>query len=69
MYKLILINKLGKFLQSLTINTLQEAEKIGYNHTFLENYSINAIPIKNERLFTIWEITNNFNIMDVISLK
>ena len=57
-YKLILTRKDGRFSNSLTFDTLQEAEKFGYNHTNLENMFCNYIPVKNERLFRVYEIKN-----------
>ncbi len=65
-YKIILTRKDGRFAQSLTFNTLQEAESFGYNHTRLENMFGNYIPVKNERLFRVYEITKNFDIMDCV---
>jgi hypothetical protein len=65
-YKLIATRKDGRFAQSLTFDTLQEAEKFGHNHTNLENMFGNHIPEKNERLFRIYEMTKNFDIMECI---
>ena len=65
-YKLITTRKNGQFCQSLTFDTLKEAETFGYNHTKLEKYFINDIPVKNERLFRVYEITPKFNVMEVI---
>jgi len=45
-YKLITTRKDGRFSQSLTFDTIEEAERFGYNHTELENMFCNYIPIK-----------------------
>jgi hypothetical protein len=65
-YKLITTRKDGSFAQSYTFDTIQEAELSGYNHTKLETMFDNDIPVKNRRLFRVYEITPNFNIMEVI---
>jgi hypothetical protein len=65
-YKLIATRKDGRFAQSLTFDTLREAEEFGYNHTKLETMFGNYIPVKNERLFRVYEITDNFDIMACI---
>lgn len=65
-WKLITTRKDGRFSQSLTFDTLQEAESFGYNHTKLENMFGNYIPVKNERLFRVYEITKNFDITKVV---
>lgn len=65
-YIVITTRKDGRFSQSITFDTIQEAENFGYNHTKLENYFGNYIPVKNERLFRVYERSPNFNIMDCI---
>lgn len=65
-YKVITTRKDGRFAQTLTFDTIQEAERFGYNHTACENMFGNYIPINNERLFRVYEITPKFNIMECI---
>ena len=65
-YKVITTRKEGRFDQSYTFDTIEEAERFGFNHTACENRFGNYIPIKDERLFRVYEITKNFNIMECV---
>ena len=65
-YKVITTRKDGRFAQSYTFDTIEEAERFGFNHTACENRFGNYIPIKDERLFRVYEITKNFNIMECV---